>query len=146
MALYSLTLLQELLGDKELIAAKERYKQAKRLSLAKQPILSVVNEHLVQYPAPTNLTYLWGYGSTAGICLLIQIVTGIFLAMHYTAHVDLAFVSVEHIMRDVQGGWLLRYMHANGASFFFIVVYIHMFRGLYFVVMLVQENLFGASV
>lgn len=104
----------------------------KRLSFAKQPIFSIINEHLVQYPAPTNLTYLWGYGSTAGICLLIQIVTGIFLAMHYTAHVDLAFASVEHIMRDVQGGWLLRYMHANGASFFFIVVYIHMFRGLYF--------------
>lgn len=108
------------------------HSDAKRLSIVKQPILSVLNDHIIQYPAPTNLNYFWGYGSTAGICLLIQILTGIFLAMHYTPHVDLAFVSVEHIMRDVQGGWLLRYMHANGASFFFIVVYIHMFRGLYY--------------
>lgn len=104
----------------------------KRLSIAKQPILSVLNDHLIQYPAPLNLTYWWSYGSSAGICLMIQILTGIFLAMHYTPHVDLAFLSVEHIMRDVEGGWLLRYMHANGASFFFIVVYVHMFRGLYY--------------
>jgi quinol-cytochrome oxidoreductase complex cytochrome b subunit len=66
------------------------------------------------------------------MCLIIQILTGIFLAMHYTPHVDLAFASVEHIMRDVNFGWLLRYVHANGASMFFIVVYIHLFRGLYF--------------
>jgi len=66
------------------------------------------------------------------MCLIIQILTGIFLAMHYTPHVDLAFTSLEHIMRDVNYGWLLRYIHANGASMFFIVVYIHMFRGLYF--------------
>nr|YP_009647084.1 apocytochrome b [Chloroparvula japonica]QBX98763.1 apocytochrome b [Chloroparvula japonica] len=103
-----------------------------RLSLIKQPILSVVNDHLVDYPSPSNINYLWGFGSLAGICLLIQIATGIFLAMHYTPHVDLAFLSVEHIMRDVEGGWFLRYMHANGASMFFIVVYIHMFRGLYY--------------
>ena len=108
------------------------HSSAKRLSITKQPLLSVLNDHIIQYPAPTNLTYWWGYGSTAGICLVIQILTGVFLAMHYTPHVDLAFVSVEHIMRDVQGGWLLRYMHANGASFFFIVVYVHMFRGLYY--------------
>lgn len=105
---------------------------AKRLSFAKQPLLSILNDHIIQYPAPANLSYWWGFGSTAGICLMIQIFTGIFLAMHYTPHVDLAFISVEHIMRDVQGGWLLRYMHANGASFFFIVVYVHMFRGLYY--------------
>ncbi|KAG5610784.1 hypothetical protein H5410_022065, partial [Solanum commersonii] len=67
------------------------------------------------YPTPSNLSYWWGFGSLAGICLVIQIVTGVFLAMHYTPHVDLAFNSVEHIMRDVEGGWLLRYMHANGA-------------------------------
>ena len=96
----------------------------KRLSFAKQPLLSVLNDHIIQYPAPTNLTYWWGYGSTAGICLVIQIATGIFLAMHYTPHVDLAFMSVEHIMRDVQGGWLLRYMHANGASFLFHCSYL----------------------
>ncbi len=104
----------------------------KRLSIIKQPIFSVLNDHVVDYPSPTNLNYLYSFGSIAGICLVIQIVTGIFLAMHYTPHVDLAFMSVEHIMRDVEGGWLLRYMHANGASMFFIVVYIHMFKGLYY--------------
>jgi ubiquinol-cytochrome c reductase cytochrome b subunit len=104
----------------------------KRLSLVKQPAFKVINDHLIDYPTPSNLNYLWGFGSLAGLCLVVQIATGIFLAMHYTPHVDLAFLSVEHIMRDVEGGWLLRYMHANGASMFFIVVYIHMFRGLYY--------------
>lgn len=104
----------------------------KRLSIIKQPVFSVLNAHVVDYPSPSNLNYFWSFGSLAGICLIIQIATGIFLAMHYTPHVDLAFLSVEHIMRDVEGGWFLRYMHANGASMFFIVVYIHMFRGLYY--------------
>ena len=104
----------------------------KRTSLLKQPLLSVLNEHLIEYPTPSNLSYWWGFGSLAGICLVIQILTGIFLAMHYTPHVDYAFMSVEHIMRDVEGGWFLRYAHANGASMFFIVTYIHMFRGLYY--------------
>ena len=103
-----------------------------RLSLLKQPLLSPLNDHLIEYPTPSNLSYWWGFGSLAGICLMLQILTGIFLAMHYTPHVDLAFMSVEHIMRDVEGGWFLRYMHANGASMFFIVVYLHMFRGLYY--------------
>jgi len=103
-----------------------------RLSILKQPLLAPLNEHIVEYPTPSNLNYLWGFGSLAGICLVLQILTGIFLAMHYTPHVDLAFLSVEHIMRDVEGGWFLRYMHANGASMFFIVVYLHMFRGLYY--------------
>lgn len=98
----------------------------------KQPLLSTINDHLVDYPSPANLNYFWGFGSQAGLCLVIQIGTGIFLAMHYTPHVDLAFLSVEHIMRDVEGGWLLRYIHANGASMFFLVVYIHIFRGLYY--------------
>lgn len=98
----------------------------------KQPLLAVVNNHIVDYPTPVNLSYLWGFGSLAGLCLIIQIVTGIFLAMHYTPHVDLAFASVEHIMRDVNNGWLLRYLHANGASMFFIVVFLHIFRGLYY--------------
>lgn len=98
----------------------------------KNDVLSVVNNHIVDYPTPANLSYLWGFGSLAGLCLVIQIATGIFLAMHYTGHVDLAMASVEHIMRDVKNGWLIRYLHANGASFFFIVVYIHMFRGLYY--------------
>jgi ubiquinol-cytochrome c reductase cytochrome b subunit len=97
-----------------------------------RPIVEVVNRHLIEYPTPANLSYFWGYGSMAGIFLGLQIVTGILLAMHYTPHVDLAFNSVEHIMRDVNGGWLLRYLHANGASLFFFVVYIHVFRGLYY--------------
>ncbi len=71
------------------------------------------------YPAPSNLNYWWNFGSLAMLCLVLQIITGIFLAMHYTPHADLAFISVEHIMRDVNYGWLLRYMHLNGASFFF---------------------------
>ena len=104
----------------------------KRLSILKQPVFSVVNSHLIDYPSPSNLNYMWGFGSLAGLCLMIQILTGIFLAMHYTCHIDLAFLSVEHIMRDVEAGWLLRYMHANGASMFFLIVYIHMFRGLYY--------------
>lgn len=104
----------------------------RRGSLIREPILSFLNDHLIEYPTPSNLTYMWSFGSLAGICLILQIFTGIFLAMHYAASVDLAFLSVEHIMRDVNGGWFLRYMHANGASMFFIVVYIHMFRGFYF--------------
>jgi ubiquinol-cytochrome c reductase cytochrome b subunit len=104
----------------------------RRVSFVKQPLVSTLNEHLIEYPSPSNLTYWWGFGSLAGICLLIQILSGIFLAMHYTPHVDLAFASVEHIMRDVEGGWFLRYLHANGASMFFIVVYFHLFRGLYY--------------
>jgi len=104
----------------------------KRVSILKQPLVSVVNDHLVDYPTPSNLTYMWSFGSIAGICLLIQILSGIFLAMHYTPNVDMAFASVEHIMRDVEGGWFLRYLHANGASMFFIVVYLHILRGLYY--------------
>lgn len=99
---------------------------------SKAPIADVLSSHLVDYPSPTNLGYLWGVGSSAGLCLGIQIVTGIFLAMHYTCHVDLAFASVEHIMRDVNNGWLVRYIHANGASMFFITIYVHMFKNLYY--------------
>jgi ubiquinol-cytochrome c reductase cytochrome b subunit len=95
-------------------------------------MLSFVDSHIIDYPTPINLNYMWSFGSTAGICLVIQIITGIFLAMHYTPHVDLAFSSVEHIMRDVNNGWLIRYLHANGASMFFIVTYCHIFRGLYY--------------
>jgi quinol-cytochrome oxidoreductase complex cytochrome b subunit len=98
----------------------------------KDQILAFLGSHIIDYPTPINLNYLWSFGSAAGIALVIQIITGIFLAMHYTPNVELAFKSVEHIMRDVQGGWLLRYFHANGASIFFIVVYCHIFRGLYF--------------
>jgi ubiquinol-cytochrome c reductase cytochrome b/c1 subunit len=84
------------------------------------------------YPSPANLTYFWNFGIYAIVCLVIQILTGILLAMHYTPDIDLAFISVEHIMRDVNNGWLLRYVHANGASMFFIVVFFHTFRGLYY--------------
>jgi len=84
------------------------------------------------YPTPKNLNYMWNFGSLAGLSLAIMIVTGIVLAMSYTAHVDYAFDSVERIMRDVNHGWMIRYIHMNTASFFFIVVYLHMFRGLYY--------------
>jgi len=84
------------------------------------------------YPVPRNLNYFWNFGFLAGLALMIQIVTGIVLAMHYAVNADLAFASVEHIMRDVNSGWLIRYLHANGASLFFIVIYIHIFRGLYY--------------
>lgn len=98
----------------------------------KHSLLSFVDSHIINYPTPINLNYMWSFGSLAGICLSIQIVTGIFLAMHYSSHVDYAFSSVEHIMRDVNNGWLIRYLHANGASMFFITTYCHIFRGLYF--------------
>ena len=98
----------------------------------KNYLISIFTNHLIKYPTPININYAWSFGSLAGICLIIQILTGIFLAMHYTAHIDLAFSSVEHIMRDVNNGWLIRYAHANGASMFFIVVYCHIFRGLYY--------------
>jgi len=98
----------------------------------KHSILSFIDSHIINYPTPINLNYMWSFGSSAGICLGIQILTGIFLAMHYSSHVDYAFSSVEHIMRDVNNGWLIRYLHANGASMFFIVTYCHIFRGLYF--------------
>lgn len=102
------------------------------MRLLKKPLFNIVNNHLIDYPTPINIHYAWNFGFLSAMCLIIQIVTGIFLAMHYTPHVDLAFISVEHIMRDVNFGWLLRYVHANGASMFFIVVYIHIFRGLYY--------------
>jgi quinol-cytochrome oxidoreductase complex cytochrome b subunit len=97
------------------------------------PIFSFI-DHSVgsSYPSPRNLNYWWNYGSLAGIALVIMILTGIMLAMQYTPHADFAFDSVERIMRDVNYGWLLRYVHMNGGSFFFIVVYIHIFRGLYY--------------
>lgn len=98
----------------------------------KRPIVLILNEHLIDYPTPVNIHYAWNFGFLSSICLIVQILTGIFLAMHYTPHIDLAFNSIEHIMRDVNYGWLLRYAHANGASMFFIIVYIHIFRGLYF--------------
>jgi ubiquinol-cytochrome c reductase cytochrome b subunit len=95
-------------------------------------ILSQVNEMLGNYPSPTTITYFWNFGVLSAVFLVSQIITGILLVMHYTPNIDFAFVSVEHIMRDVNYGWLLRYLHSNGASMFFVVLYIHMFRGLYY--------------
>jgi ubiquinol-cytochrome c reductase cytochrome b subunit len=96
------------------------------------PVFSFVRKELKEYPTPYNLNFLWNFGFLAGIILMVMIVTGLFLAMFYTPHVDFAFDSIERIMRDVNYGWLIRYIHMNGASFFFIVIYIHMFRGLYY--------------
>jgi ubiquinol-cytochrome c reductase cytochrome b subunit len=95
-------------------------------------LLRLLNSYIVDSPQPANISYLWNFGSLLGTCLVIQILTGVFLAMHYQPHVDFAFNSVEHIMRDVNAGWILRYTHANVASFFFIFVYAHIARGLYY--------------
>lgn len=95
-------------------------------------LLRLLNSYVVDSPQPANISYLWNFGSLLGTCLIIQILTGVFLAMHYQPHVDFAFNSVEHIMRDVNSGWILRYTHANVASFFFIFVYAHIARGLYY--------------
>ena len=96
------------------------------------PVFTFINHNLRDYPTPKNLNYFGISDHSAGITLVIMIVTGILLAMQYTANTDLAFDSVERIMRDVNNGWLLRYIHMNGASMFFIIVYIHIFRGLYY--------------
>ena len=96
------------------------------------PIMGLIHSSFVAYPTPKNLNYFGTFGGILSLMLGVQIITGIVLAMHYTAHVDFAFNSVEHIMRDVNWGWFLRYTHANGASMFFVAVYIHMLRGLYY--------------
>jgi len=96
------------------------------------PIFSYADANVIAYPTPKNLNYWWNFGSLAGIILVIMLATGIFLAMNYQPHADIAFASVERIVRDVNYGWLLRYLHMNGASMFFMIVYIHMFRGLYY--------------
>ncbi|OKL45521.1 cytochrome b [Pseudovibrio exalbescens] len=99
---------------------------------ARLPVISLIRGSFVDFPTPKNLNYWWTFGGIAFFVLVVQIVTGIVLVMHYTPHVDMAFASVEHIMRDVNYGWLIRYLHANGASMFFIAVYIHIFRGMYY--------------
>ncbi|CAA0095674.1 Cytochrome b/c1 [Starkeya nomas] len=96
------------------------------------PLVGLIHSSFVAYPTPRNLNYWWTFGGILSLMLVCQIVSGVVLVMHYTPHVTLAFDSVEHIMRDVSWGWLIRYIHANGASMFFIAVYIHMFRGLYY--------------
>jgi len=96
------------------------------------PFLKLVNSYVIDAPVPSNINYLWNFGSLLAICLIIQIVTGITLAMHYNPSVLEAFNSIEHIMRDVNNGWLLRYLHSNTASAFFFLVYLHIGRGLYY--------------
>nr|AKJ76927.1 cytochrome b [Urosaurus ornatus] len=96
------------------------------------PIIKIVNSSFIDLPAPSNISAWWNFGSLLGICLVMQILTGLFLAMHYTADISSAFSSVAHICRDVQYGWLIRNLHANGASMFFICIYMHIGRGLYY--------------
>jgi ubiquinol-cytochrome c reductase cytochrome b subunit len=100
--------------------------------LSKQFVLNILHNHIIDYPTPKNLNYFYNFGSIAGIILVIQIITGILLTMHYTPNTDLAFSSLEHIMRDVNMGWFLRYAHANGASMFFLIVYFHIARGIFY--------------
>lgn len=100
--------------------------------LKSNKLRSIINSYIVDSPQPSNISYMWNFGSLLATCLGIQIVTGVILAMHYTPNVDLAFISVEHIMRDVNYGWMIRYLHANTASFFFIFVYLHIGRGMYY--------------
>lgn len=98
----------------------------------RHPLFKIANNALVDLPAPANISAWWNFGSLLGLCLIIQIITGLFLAIHYTADITLAFNSVTHICRDVNYGWLLRTLHANGASFFFICIYLHIGRGIYY--------------
>jgi ubiquinol-cytochrome c reductase cytochrome b subunit len=102
------------------------------MRLIKNTYFSEGHKHISSYPTPNNLNYTWSFGFLSGVFLTIQIVTGLFLSMHYTPHADHAFISVENIVRHVPGGWFFKYTHANGASFFFIVVYAHMARSLYY--------------
>ena len=96
------------------------------------PIISYLEKEYGDYPMPKNANYFWSFGALLTICLVVMILSGIFLAMYYTPHIDMAFESTERIMRDVSYGWLIRYIHSNGASFFFIVVYVHMIRSMYY--------------
>nr|YP_220614.1 cytochrome b [Salanx ariakensis]ABB90409.1 cytochrome b [Salanx chinensis]ABB90410.1 cytochrome b [Salanx chinensis]ABB90411.1 cytochrome b [Salanx chinensis]ABB90473.1 cytochrome b [Salanx ariakensis]ABB90474.1 cytochrome b [Salanx ariakensis] len=104
------------------------------------PLLKITNDALVDLPAPSSISIWWNFGSLLGLCLIIQILTGLFLAMHYTAETATAFSSVVHLCRDVNYGWLIRNMHANGASFFFICIYLHIGRGLYYGSFLYKET------
>jgi ubiquinol-cytochrome c reductase cytochrome b subunit len=100
--------------------------------LKSHPLLKMVNSYVIDSPQPSNISYLWNFGSLLAFCLIIQIVTGVTLGMHYTPNISEAFDSVEHIMRDVNNGWLVRYLHSNTASAFFFLVYLHIGRGLYY--------------
>ena len=99
---------------------------------ARLPLGGLIHSSFIAYPVPKNINYWWTFGGILSFMLVAQIITGVVLGMHYTPHVDYAFASVEHIMRDVNYGWLMRYLHANGASMFFVAVYIHILRGMYY--------------
>nr|YP_009118010.1 cytochrome b [Tchangsinaia piscicula]AJE75798.1 cytochrome b [Tchangsinaia piscicula] len=112
-----------------------------KLSMRKiHPLIKVLNNSLYDLPAPVNLSVWWNFGSLLGLCLATQVITGLFLAMHYTSDVNLAFYSVSHISRDVNYGWLMRTIHANGASFFFVCIYLHTGRGMYYGSYLAKET------
>jgi ubiquinol-cytochrome c reductase cytochrome b subunit len=100
--------------------------------LKSYPLLRMVNSYVIDSPQPSNISYWWNFGSLLALCLIIQILSGIFLAMHYNPSVLESFNSVEHIMRDVNNGWLIRYLHSNTASAFFFLVYLHIGRSLYY--------------
>nr|AIU41508.1 cytochrome b [Plethodon serratus] len=104
------------------------------------PLLNIINNSLIDLPTPSTLSYIWNFGSLLGLCLITQTLTGLFLAMHYTADVSSAFSSITHICRDVNYGWLIRNMHANGASLFFICIYIHIGRGIYYGSFMLKET------
>nr|ADH16734.1 cytochrome b [Neophocaena phocaenoides] len=104
------------------------------------PLMKIINNALIDFPAPSNISSWWNFGSLLGLCLIMQILTGLFLAMHYTPDTSTAFSSVTHICRDVNYGWIIRYLHANGASMFFICLYIHIGRGLYYGSYMFQET------
>nr|YP_009776034.1 cytochrome b [Aulacophora indica]QJA26359.1 cytochrome b [Aulacophora indica] len=111
------------------------------------PLLKIINNSLIILPSPSNISYLWNFGSLLGLCLMIQILTGLFLAMHYCPNIELAFNSVAHICRNVNYGWLIRTLHANGASFFFICLYIHIGRGMYYSSYMMTETwLIGVTI
>nr|APX40354.1 cytochrome b [Cryptocephalus vittatus] len=96
------------------------------------PITKIINNSLIDLPSPSNISFMWNFGSLLGLCLIIQIITGIFLTMHYCPNIELAFNSISHICRNVNNGWLIRTLHANGASLFFVCIYIHIARGIYY--------------
>nr|YP_010158585.1 cytochrome b [Dopasia hainanensis]QRG30852.1 cytochrome b [Dopasia hainanensis] len=110
------------------------------------PLLKILNNALIDLPTPSNLSSWWNFGSLLGLCLIVQIITGIFLAMHYTPNISLAFSSVAHICRDVQYGWLLRNLHANGASMFFLCIYSHIGRGLYYGSYLLKKTWYTGTI
>ena len=115
------------------LLGKMKYIKLNKMRILKNhPLLKLLNSYLVDHSQPSNINYLWNFGSLLGVCLGIQIATGVTLAMHYNPNVLEAFNSIEHIMRDVENGWLIRYLHSNTASAFFFIVYLHIGRGLYY--------------